>query len=100
MLLVLLLLLLLLLLSLLLLVLLGLLPMLNMTKQELHREATAAAVVWIYSRLSNGCALMANPLQQEEEEEEEIWSTLHPTVCFAANAVQQQKLGLQQNPKP
>jgi hypothetical protein len=32
---------------------------------------------------------MANPLQQEEEEEE-IWSTLHPTVCFAANAVQQQ----------
>jgi hypothetical protein len=43
MLLVLLLLLLLLLLSLLLLVLFGLLPMLNMTKQELHREATAAA---------------------------------------------------------
>jgi hypothetical protein len=56
MLLVLLLLLLLLLLSLLLVVLLGLLPMLNMTKQELHREATAAADVWIYSRLSNGCA--------------------------------------------
>jgi hypothetical protein len=27
---------------------------------------------------------MANPLQQEEE----IWSTLHPTVFFAANAVQ------------
>jgi hypothetical protein len=43
---------------------------------------------------------MANPLQQEEEEEE-IWSTLHPTtVCFAANAVQQQELGLQQNPIP
>jgi hypothetical protein len=39
---------------------------------------------------------MANPLQQEEE----IWSTLHPTVFFAANAVQQQMLGLQQNPKP
>jgi hypothetical protein len=54
---VLLLLLLLLLLSLLLLVLFGLLPMLNMTKQELHSEATAAAAdVWIYSRLSNGCA--------------------------------------------
>jgi hypothetical protein len=45
---------------------------------------------------------MANPLQQEEEEEEEeIWSTLHPTtMCIATNDVQQQKLKLQENPKP
>jgi hypothetical protein len=41
---------------LLLLVLLGLLPMLNLSKQELHKETTTAAAVWIYSCLSNRCA--------------------------------------------